>query len=428
MQPGSIAKQWSENTSQLGIKPIFPPREGFYPGDIVLLASYTPAEDSKQRSAPVEFYSIHPVYYDNLDYCRVFANHRLRPTPPETKDYILDGEAVTPWTSSEFKHSDFKCDTTHIGDFNLNESTAFPAFSFASLSTAGLGANFTSGWLEGRLGAGSDNQNYITYSVPSSEVLSVKTKHIVSLFSEYWTRENRTADASIIRALAKPQILPGKDMQSTKPVIALVHEVHYARSMDISISASQALSAQVSAATQAMIDLTEKKSKVQEEISAIEQAAVLQSQSSAENPAIEKLKSDLQDITSNIETLGKLVAPDAPGVTGQVTRSSSSGITMTQVFPKPLAIGYRAVLMELLDSQDADNVDLMLSGLAITSGGSVVVAANQAPSDTDGDQSQAVTSDHTPKIVIIGTGSETSPAGVSSIPRYSDHHYCSARK
>ncbi|EZQ20372.1 hypothetical protein CF98_07525 [Halopseudomonas bauzanensis] len=198
--------------------------------------------------------------------------------------------------------------------------------------------------------------------------------------------------------------------------------------MDISISASQALSAQVSAATQAMIDLTEKKSKVQEEISAIEQAAVLQSQSSAENPAIEKLKSDLQDITSNIETLGKLVAPDAPGVTGQVTRSSSSGITMTQVFPKPLAIGYRAVLMELLDSQDADNVDLMLSGLAITSGGSVVVAANQAPSDTDGDQSQAVTSDHTPKIVIIGTGSETSPAGVSSIPRYSDHHYCSARK
>lgn len=397
MQPGSVAKQWSENTSQLGIKPIFPPREGFYPGDIVLLAAYTPAEDSKQRSAPVEFYNIHPVYYDNLDYCDVFENHRSRPTPPKTENYILDGEAMTPWTSSAFKYSDFKCDTTNIGDFNLNEPTAFPAFSFASLSTAGLGANFTSGWFGGRLGAGSDNQNDITYSVPSSEALSVKTKHIMSLFSEYWNNKNQRPHASLIRALAKSQALPDQDLQSTKPVIALVHEVHYARSMDISISASQALSAQFSAAAQAMIDLTEKKSQLQEEISTIEQAAPanLQNQSPAENPAIAKLKSDLQDITSNIETLGKLVAPDAPGVTGQVTRSSSSGITMTQVFPKPLAIGYRAVQMEFIDPKNANNVDFRISELAIS--GSNEVAADTAFSD-----------------LTIGIEIETSPASVGS--------------
>ncbi|SDS18317.1 hypothetical protein SAMN05216198_1380 [Halopseudomonas litoralis] len=355
MTPGTVAKQWSENTSQLGIMPIYPLREGFYPGDIVLLAAYSPKSEVSQQSVPVEFYNIHPIYYDHLDYCKVFGNSNPKPDLPLTKGYPLDGEKTDPWAPPKIMYSHFKCDVSSSTDFLLSESTAFPSFSFASLSQSALGANIVNSGFGARWGGGKNAQNHITYSVPSAEVLSVKTKHLISLFEEYWDNHYKTEYGNI-KALAETQALPDKDSQSITPIMAVISEVHYARSINVSISASKAFSTQLSGATMAMIDLSKKKSELERRIQSLSSSTSppeqVDQKSSEQKTKIDELKHELQEITTNIETLGKAVAPSAPGVTGHVTRSSSSGITLTQVFSKPLAIGYRAVLFEFIGLTD----------------------------------------------------------------------------
>lgn len=94
-KPGLIAKQWSDNTRQLGISPIYPPRERFEPGDIYLAVT-VPA--SKIGEMPDGFYTTTPIRYGQLDLTSNFTKEQQRRQLPAMPSYVNEsGTAVTPW-------------------------------------------------------------------------------------------------------------------------------------------------------------------------------------------------------------------------------------------------------------------------------------------------------------------------------------------
>lgn len=146
------------------------------------------------------------------------------------------------------------------------------------------------------------------------------------------------------------QTVTDKQGNRSKPELLLVSEVYYANAIDVSISSSTAQSAELAVSTQALVDKFQQLTKLQDKLKALT-AEAPQSQDISSNQAdfeshqsaVDQLSQQITEIQAEVNQLSQAILPDAPGFTGSVKRVSSSGVTLTQVFPRPMAIGYRAL-------------------------------------------------------------------------------------
>jgi outer membrane murein-binding lipoprotein Lpp len=131
--------------------------------------------------------------------------------------------------------------------------------------------------------------------------------------------------------------------------------VYYANAIDVSISSSTAQSAQLVASTQALVEKFEQLTHMRDQLKALAPPAPAtgNSASQANTEANQKAASDLASKISEkeleVDRLSKAILPDAPGFTGSVKRVSNSGVTLTQIFPRPMAIGYRGLAYDTGD-------------------------------------------------------------------------------
>ncbi|MDU0815796.1 hypothetical protein Q8X07_05135 [Pseudomonas aeruginosa] len=359
LEPGAVAMQWATNVSQMGVYPFYPLREDVFPGDIYLVPVHS-AGNLASKKIPPKFYKIPPVYLASLDVCGLYKQMKKRPRMPTTTTYKLNDKDITPWTPPSFSFSHTGCDLSGQEDFEIGRVVSFPAFAFASLSESRLGANVITGGVGALFGGGRKDQYYVTVSVPAAESITTQSTDIYRIFLSTYDVSKTPADgtkAADIKSLAlqveESNNSAGGGEVSISTALALITDVYYARVVDVSISASDSYSGQLSATALSLIERSEKLSKLRDAL------AGLKAETTESNEAEEARQQSISDMNERIKieaqeiaALSQMAIPNAPGITGSVTRASSTGVTLTQVLPKPVAIGYRAIMLDAKDFVD----------------------------------------------------------------------------
>ncbi|WP_223542514.1 hypothetical protein [Pseudomonas sp. BF-RE-26] len=353
------------NTRQLGINPIFPPRERVYPGDLYIAPFYRDLDQSKV--SPL-YFTITAQRFDHVDMSFALDEEQLIDTLPEMQDYTDDsGKVITPWTLNPYPGSKGRRGGRQISGGRINGLVAFPGFTFASLSESDIGVNITNGAWGALFGGGRKARYSVSYSVPAAEYISIPLKTAMETFRAYVAGLSVGAKDDI-KLISKS--MSSQETSDVITVMILPTEVFYARAIDITVSADDALSANLSAVTMAMVELSAEKTKLQSQLlklrginssmpSVKEEGEVINTEEAKEagnkgakdkesaQPSNQKqisaLESQIENIQSQIDNTSRSVIPSVPGVTGSVTRASAYGVTLRQVFQYPIAIGYRGL-------------------------------------------------------------------------------------
>lgn len=333
-EPGAVAQAWSSNTRQLAISPLFPPRERFYPGDLYIAASLSAADSKKDKS---HNYLLRSHRFDHVDLSDALKAEQTIATLPALASYKDEaGKDVSTWPLSAYPASGGR----------VNGLVAFPGFTFASASSSQLGANVSNGgW--GALFGGAHQSHYtVSYSVPAAEYISVPMRAAMAAFRQYRTGLDSSSlnDLALLAHSVRPQ--------DGGAVLVYPNEVYYARALDITVTADDATSANLSAVTLAMVEMSDRQTKLQTELDKLRgtpaaAGAAAPAASATKQGEIDRLQSQIDTLQTRLDQAARSVVPSVPGVTGSVTRSSSQGVTLRQTFNYPVAIGYRGVEFDI---------------------------------------------------------------------------------
>lgn len=354
-ESGSMLKAWSESISKLGVRAVYPLQEGLYPGNILLVPTYP--NKTRTDEKPSEFYSYYPIPAGSLDLCQLYLSLQNAPELPPVSGYVTKGakptadSSETPWQPTEIKYSNFKCVGNTGVDFKLNRAVAFPAFQFGSAIETGLGGNMIAWMVGANGGAAGKDESLITVTVPSATVLRVPMNAIQEAWNSgsFDTVNGWDKLQCVILQTMGPQTVRDNQGNSSKPDLLVVSEVYYANAIDVSITNSNAQSAELAVSTQALVEKFEQLTGLRDQLKALTTAAPAvpgnstQVNTEANQNAVNDLARQISVKEAEIDKLSKAILPDAPGVTGAVKRVSTSGVTLTQVFPRPMAIGYRGL-------------------------------------------------------------------------------------
>lgn len=374
--PGAIAKEWSTNTSQLGIRPIYPPRE-VYPGDVFISIGY---DVDSIEEIPTKAFNILPVRYShipNLQAVAALEKDRLR----------------FPIDTSNTNAASFKGYPDN--DNRINCMVAFPGFTFASTSDVNLGANIPKSVWAAMFSTSSKSTYSVSYSVPKAECISYEVGNVRPRVNTYLARLG-AGEISNIQDTALSLRIP-QDIQkkySAAPILVIPYEVYYARTLDVTVNALDGSSSQLSATALSLIELSNKKQKLEDKLLALTGTATSQddeageggvdAEGAAEQPAavppkvtavavpnaevpksasvvkpagtpptekpaaeqqpqVATLKAQIASVQQQLNATTKAHLPTVPGVTGSVTRISATGVSLSQTFSIPVAIGYRSI-------------------------------------------------------------------------------------
>jgi hypothetical protein len=354
-----VVKNWSENTSQLGIQPIWPPREKVYPGDVYIILA-TPA--NKAKRLPAYIYTVTSQRFDRLDLQVAEADEAqqsARHLMASMDSYTQGGEVDKPWPLPGYTKASPR----------LNGLVAFPGFSFAAVSGADLGINFTNSVWGAIFGAAGENSYTVSYTVPAAEYVSLPLRPVMSAFKKY-NKSLPGADIENLREISNS--LRERGGLALEAYIVVPNEVYYARAIDVTITSRSAYSGNLAATTTSLIALTDKMTELQKELGKLRNKSSTTQDPSKDRDLAKKegsadtgettetkekenasekrsLEQEILSLQNDIKAISKAAMPGAPGVTGSVTKSSMNGVTFSQAFYLPIAIGYKGLYFKLDD-------------------------------------------------------------------------------
>jgi len=250
----------------------------------------------------------------------------------------------------------------------LNGLVAFPGFTFASISESDLGFNITNGSWGALFGGGRKSEYTVSYTIPAAEYISLELKTLLSNIRDY--RKNLGAEQ--LEDIQQLAAVLGETQEKDDPGIGVMflYEVFYARSIDVTIISNDASAIKGSAVLASMIELSERKRALQSKLLAVGDIAPpsdsggnVQAQGGSSKVEVsnkqnsntsnrDQLQQELDLIQNEIAALSRATIPNAPGVTGSITRSSINGVTLTQNFYYPIAIGFRALTYDVKNFTD----------------------------------------------------------------------------
>lgn len=377
--PGEIAKEWSTNTRQLGIYPLFPPRERVYPGDIYIFPT---APTHAINKIPSEFYTIKPIRYSSQNITALLESEQKQSTLPETPVFTD--------ATGERKPGPFISYPATGG--RQNGLIAFPGYNFASVRDIRLGGGFANSAAAAKFGGASNSKYNVSFSVPYAETISIDFKSALNQFRNF--RKSLWSDDLLALEFIGNQMQSRiNDIQSQNnkefnisPGIIFITDVYYARAIDVTVTATDGFGATGSATLQKLASLAKQKSDLIAELTKLTgnenssdepkhatadtaantgistggSATAATSGGKKEESNGEGKEADLKNkvasIDAEMQALSASVMPGGLGLTGSVTNASGNSITMQQVFKYPVAIGYNGITLSL--NYFRDNQDL----------------------------------------------------------------------
>lgn len=361
-ESGTMLKTWSESMANLGVRAVYPLQESLYPGNLLLVPTYPGKSRSDEK--PPEFYTYYPVPVGSLDLCELYKSIQDAPELPQISGYRVAGEpseakAITPWQPIDINYSHFKCAGVTSTDFRVNRAMAFPAFQFGSIVESGVGGNLMAGAVGGKGGGVGTDQYRVTVSVPSATVIRVEVSDLLAavLNHSYHGMDGLQGVQNVVASMRGIQTVVDSQGESSPPELLLVSEVYYANSINITVATSTAQAAQLAVSTEALVERFERLASLRDQMKLMMAATPVagttqtsgqsqpttQSITQSKETAMKELSREIEETEAQVDKLSKAIVPSAPGVTGAIKYVSNSGVTLTQVFPRPMAIGYRAV-------------------------------------------------------------------------------------
>lgn len=245
IKSGFVSEQWTINMEELGIYPVFPPREDIYVGDVyvtyggadaadaaALASSATPAAGSPRPKLPTL-----GVYFARLDVAqKLKAQYAARPEfggAPAASSSVFDGPAVQ----------------TRL------KTVAFPYFFKATATGADIGAFVPVDGLPLKAGLSLDSIKSASVTVSAAESYALPwtdlADEVIDANGKLIVSGRYDAGAVLTRAQGLADYRPTTD--GTKFVdVTVVTEVFYARSFDVTFHLASDVAASLGASLPAI--------------------------------------------------------------------------------------------------------------------------------------------------------------------------------
>lgn len=335
VKDGFVVREWSSNMRELGIYPVFPPREDLYVGDVFV--SYEGVQDTPEGKA--SSFPAMGLHLASLDLSNSLkAHYATRPEFPASSASAAAAASVfdPPTQQTRLK------------------TVAFPFFLKATATGAEIGALIPVDALPWKAGLGLNSVKSASVSVSAAESYSLPW---ILLADNLVDRDGKFGVPSPGHAASSAetlQLLNGVAVsQDGKPAkyvdVTVISEVFYARSFDITLhlSSDAALSiagslpsaaeSAASAAT-AVAGSASQAAAVAATSPASGAASAAQSAMTAAGLAATE-SAKLQGLLDRSKSL----APLTPGISVGVTTSSTGDVGLRRTYERPIAVGYRGI-------------------------------------------------------------------------------------
>jgi type 1 fimbria pilin len=330
--PGQVARDWSCKIREMQVRPLFPPREDMHVGDIYWLQTIADKDSQGYCTNQKEFLSI-PIHVAYSAEANKSASqyYKSRPDFPS----ISNGTSSISITTSGMVisgGSQSSLPTNSVNDLFSTSSqaanrlrlVAFPDFMSVKVERTSLGAILPIQGVFASLGLSIEDVESASISIPVAESYGIPAALAISSF-------NNATSTVTIQALCAWQ----KSVSKETGQLHLIREVFYTRAIDVNIQSSKASALGLSRDRQDSVATT---------VSPVTFTSTTTAGTSTKMSFTGMTQQQMTDVAASALKLLTL-RNSVPGVSLSLESGQSSAISMRRVFDRPVAIGYRSVLI-----------------------------------------------------------------------------------
>lgn len=343
-EKGRVQREWVNTLRELGINPVFPPREDLQVGDVYLRRGdpEDPATVSKRGFVPLD------LWLASLNEQCVIVNHYARrPSFPDTNQHTGEpdaGKAVVQIPEQDDLGVPDR-NTFMRRDLGQLRQVAFPDFTSFNIRAADLRALVPVEALSIGLGASFQNEHEVSVKIPAAESYGVPFSAIRPYLTgpdgRVSSRILSTADLPMLRSRQREVAsygTSGPTGGSFDPDyiwIDVITEVFYARELDISIQRREA-------------------SGVRVRVTKTVTTTAATGETSTETTEYDEPDSSLvagETAVDRADAMNKKLreVDSLKGTGGSLTflAVTHSGVAMKRIFERPVAVGWRGVTLKV---------------------------------------------------------------------------------
>lgn len=410
LQPGAVYSEWSRRMSELGIFPVFPPREDVAVGDVYALPMHPYDNQLVEHIGGLGKAGIHIGYFNWVDRTNragllslLSDYYTSRPTFPDTSTSFTlvktDLEPLNLVRVPRLLHGsdDTRTDTFDARPAIMLRQVAFPEFSVTVANAADLSAMIPVEAISANLGFQYASINRISVRVPQAESYGLPTDMLLQellapangtfaysgtnlylnvspgsypvISPEGAVMARRMFDGIIARMMNDVgQRMDDKTFKQLKTrlkdeqdciFLALISEVYFTRAIDINISATKGASGSVAARPMTAAELAAPKQLFTAPTPPAGTTPAPPTGTNGEAPAatntpavvsVNTLTLGTNEVVAVLDTLQKRNLNQSIASVGgsvQVMGISSKAIGLRRTFERPVAVGVRGVLLKL---------------------------------------------------------------------------------
>jgi len=335
---GFVAKEWSLTLRELNIVPVFPPREDVQVGDIYIAPS-RPEDEAKivkdKGFTPIGLWVASVTLSNELS--RFYSERNSFPRTSGDIGAYMAGQSTNPFPVFA-QPSDTNRNIFEYGDTNRLRLVGFPSFMSATVKQGDLsGVVPVEAMGVAFAGTGSSSDS-VTLSVPVAESYGLPASDVFSkiVIDKKFFLEGKNFKAEDILIYAAHQH-EGKDAETNRfGYIRLITEVFYTRAVDIAINRKRSFGfgANVKPAATVPTSGTETPAP-----GSTNYMFTTRTESGTSQDRAADLNRQLS------ESLNQSI----PGGSVKFVAAGEHGVTMRRTYDRPVAIGYRGLLLELYE-------------------------------------------------------------------------------
>jgi hypothetical protein len=333
-----VAEQWTRTVNNFSLIPIYPMRENVYVGDIRLTVD----------SAAVER-GIVP--YRNLGHLKLNGQldeyYRGRPSLPHDKGFDGRRDPTAPWeqpTSADSIYVPVAIDPANTNRLRL---AALPGVKVATVAQGSLGGRVPlQGW--GQIGGGlaARGTRLLDISLTGIEEAEAPSDYMVkAAFDAYCEREKFTSLSKASLEFSLAQLIPPARwnpgiMQEVRPQIAILNRVLYARAIDYTFKTAEGYGADIAAVVGPLKDLQALSQSVGASAKSPPGTELVGAAGTGTIPLAKELAALVASLRSTLS------ASASPGVALSTVFVDARGVTLRDIYLRPLAFAAQAVALD----------------------------------------------------------------------------------
>lgn len=340
---GYVAREWSQSLRELNIVPVFPPREDVYVGDIYLDPA-PPDKEVKTGPLPIGQIVGRLTLTNELN---AFYSTRASfpPTQPETTNFMAN------YTNNPFallpQAADTNRDIFAGGDIHRLRMVGFPSFMSATFSQGDLSAVIPVEGINIGLAGSSSRSRTATISIPVAESYGLPSSEVLDAA----VKGGKLSGAGKSFSGTNIFYCTGtKSINSNHVYLRLITEVFYTRAIDVSIGQKTTSGIGVSAKPM---------------VSAGTVTQVVSTLSSNTNGSTSTTRTETGSTVERAAELNRQLTESlgqtTPGGSVKFVSAGDYGVGMRRTYERPIAIGYRALLLKIDQDGSVQNLGAVQS-------------------------------------------------------------------